>query len=180
MPPVRPVRPPNHRALGRPTDPGRHPHRGLRGQLAGPGCPWSGRTSADRQTDRHETWSRTSTRTLAHQLMSALSKQATARLRHRRRQSSSHSTTLLGRQRYSVDAPPVAYMVRAEACSRGECSRHWSIKVLEQRGKLVIQFESHLGDLGCVEAAEPGAGLVEGEPRGMVCVFHYGGPQRCI
>jgi hypothetical protein len=31
--------------------------------------------------------------------------------------------------------------------------------VFQQGGELAIQFDSHLGDLGCVEAAEPGAGL---------------------
>ncbi len=31
--------------------------------------------------------------------------------------------------------------------------------MLQQRGKLVVQLDSHRGDVGCVEAAEPGAGL---------------------
>ena len=52
--------------------------------------------------------------------------------------------------------------------------------MLEQRGELVVQFESYLGDLGRVKAAEPGARLVEGEPRGMVGVFHNGRTQRGV
>ena len=46
--------------------------------------------------------------------------------------------------------------------------------MLEQRGELEVQFTSYLRDLGRVEAAELSARLVEGEPRGMVGVFHNG------
>src|ERR1700758_1998775 len=72
------------------------------------------------------------------------------------------------------------WLVSGEACSLSERGRHGSLKVLQQRGKLVIQFDSYLGDLGCVEAAESGAGLVHGEPSGAVGVFHDGGAEGCI
>jgi hypothetical protein len=55
---------------------------------------------------------------------------------------------------------------------------------LEQRRKLVVQFASNPCDLGRVEAAELGARLVEGEPRGPVGVFDSGRTQtfrgRCV
>jgi hypothetical protein len=61
-----------------------------------------------------------------------------------------------------------ATALKQGASGKSKFLRYPCAQVLQQRGHLVIEFESDPGDLGSVEASEAGAGLIQGKPGAFV------------